>query len=310
MINPRITTIGNVTIDDIVIYDSHKMFLNTIGGDALFSAIGAKLWGASPLVVARVGKNFPDDFDGQVTAAGMQTAFVKVGAYDIHNWALYEPGGARQFINHLTSGSHYDMSITAGELPEGCLEADGIHVAPMPTDVQLGIIEKISDDKKTGQVLSWDPQELYLSEPKFNQMAYQMLERVDLFLPSREEIFAMCGKDDLMRIVQKLAPRGPKAIAVKMSTDGALVFNQDNQRIYHVPIYPARTVDPTGAGDSFCGGFLTAFLRTGDAVEAACHGTVASSYVVEAIGALNTFKADFSDMEERLAIVKQHVKLL
>lgn len=310
MNHPRITTIGNVTIDDIVIYDSHKMFLNTIGGDALFSAIGAKIWDASPRVVARVGKNFPDDFDRQVTAAGMETAFVKVGANDIHNWALYEPGGARQFINHLTSGSHYDMSITAGELPEGCLEAEGMHVAPMPTDVQFGIINKISATKKTGQVLSWDPQELYLSEPKFNQMAYQMLERVDLFLPSREEIFAMCGKDDPVRIIQRLAPHGPQAMAVKMSIDGALVYSKESQRIYHVPIYPAKTVDPTGAGDSFCGGFLTAFIRTGDAVEAACYGTVASSYVVEAIGALNTFKADFSDLEERLAMVKQHVKPL
>jgi sugar/nucleoside kinase (ribokinase family) len=308
--NTRITTIGNVTIDDIVIYDTQKMFLNYIGGDSLFSAIGGKIWDASPLVVARVGQNFPDGFDEQVQAAGIKTSFIKVRANDIHNWALYEPGGARQFINHLTSGSHYDMSITAAEIPMTCLESDGIHLAPMPTDVQFPIIEKISAGKKAGQILSWDPQELYLQEPRFNELAYKMLESVDLFLPSREEIYAMCGKDDLPNIIRRLAPRGPRAIAVKMSTEGSLVYDHSNGRIYHVPVYPSKTVDPTGAGDSFCGGFLAAFVRTGDALESACHGTVAASYVVEAIGALNTFSLNFSDLQQRLDLVKRNVRLL
>lgn len=304
----RITTIGNVTIDDIVIYDTQKMYLNYIGGDSLFSAIGAKIWGASPLVVARVGRNFPESFDKQVQSVGINTSFIKVAANDILNWALYEPGGARQFINHLDSGSHYDMSITAGEIPSSCQDADGIHIAPMPTDVQFQIIERISSNKKTDQILSWDPQELYLKEPKFNQMAFSMLEKVDLFLPSREEIHAMCGKDDLVKTIRRLAHRGPRAIAVKMSTEGSLVYNQSDDRIYHVPVYPSKTVDPTGAGDSFCGGFLTAFVQTGDAVESACYGTVAASYVVEAIGALNTFNLDFSDIQQRLSVVKNNVR--
>ena len=304
----RIATIGNVTIDDIVIYDTQKMFLNLIGGDSLFSAIGAKIWDASPLVVARVGKNFPEGFSEQVKQAGMETAFVKVNANDIHNWALYEPGGARQFINHLTSGTHYDMSITAEELPASCFDVDGIHVAPMPTDVQYPIVERFIESKKEGQILSWDPQELYLKEPRFNQMAFKMLEMVDLFLPSREEVYAMCGKNELKHIIQTLAARGLKAIAVKMSVEGALVYQSKDNRIYHIPIYPSKTVDPTGAGDSFCGAFLTAFLRTGNAIESACYGTVAASYVVETIGALNTLKMDFSDREERLALVKRNVQ--
>jgi sugar/nucleoside kinase (ribokinase family) len=177
----------------------------------------------------------------------------------------------------------------------------------MPTDVQYSIIKKIAMDKKGKQIVSWDPQEYYLKETEFNIMAYEMLSMVDLFLPSREEIVAMCGKGDLAATIKKLASKGPKAIAVKMSTDGTLVYNQKDGKIYHVPIYPSATVDPTGAGDSFCGGFLSAFVNSGDAIDSACHGTVAASYVVESIGALNTMRCDFSDIGKRLEMVRKNV---
>ena len=304
---PKITTIGNVTIDDIVIYDSREMFLESIGGDALFSAIGAKIWGALPTMVARIGKSFPKGFALQVHQAGIETSFVEMGYHDIRNWALYEPGGARQFINHLTSGTHYQMSITADQLPADRLKADGIHVAPMPTNVQYAIIQRIDQEKNPHAIISWDPQENYLKQPDFNKMAYEMFEIVALFLPSREEIKMMCGGEDLMATIKNLPSKGPKAIAVKMSTEGALVYDRESKRFYHVPIYPSQTVDPTGAGDSFCGGFLTAFIQSGNAIEAACHGTVAASYVVECIGALNTMRSDFSGIEKRLEYVKKNI---
>jgi ribokinase len=305
-----ITTIGNLTIDDIILYDSKELFLEVIGGDALFSAIGTKIWDANPTIVARIGKNFPKSFAQQVHQIGIEPAFKEVDFYDIRNWALYEPGGARQFINHLSSGTHYQMSITADELPQDCLKADGIHVAPMPTDIQFSIIERIHNNKNKNAIVSWDPNEYYLKQPSFNKMAYEMLEIVDLFLPSREEITAMCGAGDLLTTIKNLASKGPKAIAVKMSTEGTLVYSKEDQHFYHVPIYPSKTIDPTGAGDSFCGGFLASYIRNGDAVESACYGTVAASYVVECFGALNTMQSDLSEKEKRLEKVRRSIKKL
>jgi sugar/nucleoside kinase (ribokinase family) len=302
-----IVAIGNLTLDDIVLCDTAELCLASIGGNALFSAIGAKIWDAGPLIVSRIGNSFPNEFKRQVKALGIDTALVPVACEDIRNWALYEPGGARQFVNHITSGSHYDMSITAAELPQECWDVDGIHVAPMPTDIQYDVLQSIHQFKNKGTVVSWDPHEYYLSQPDFNRMAYDMLEMVDLFLPSKEEVSAMCGNRDIFTCMKEFALRGPKVVAVKMSTDGSIVYDKNSGDFYHIPIFNSITKDPTGAGDAYCGGFLNAFIETGDAVLAACNATVSSSYIVEEIGALNKLKADFSAKCMRLEWIKNNI---
>jgi ribokinase len=305
----NISTIGNLTIDDIILYDTKKMFLESVGGNALFSAIGANIWGGRPRIYARIGRSFPKEFAEQIKQYGIDSNLVRVTDNDIRDWALYEPGGARQFINHLSSGNHYQMSITSEELPPDCLMADGIHVASMPTDVQFGLIKHIYELNKDKKIISWDPHVDYLSEPSHNKMAYMMLEMVDLFLPSREEVIAMCGIKDVYTAIKDFVSHGgPRVIAIKMSTDGSLVYSKEDEQFYHIPIFKSNTIDPTGAGDSYCGGFLNAYIETGDAILSACYGTVSASYVVEHIGALNTFQSNFSDKEERLEVVKRNIK--
>lgn len=305
----RIVTIGNLTIDDIVLYDSKEIFLESIGGNALYTAIGIKVWGDRPRIAARIGKNFPKDVADQFTERGIDSSLVPVEYNDIRNWALYEPGGARQFVNHLSSGTYYQMSITADDLPEESIQAEGIHIAPMPTDVQRLILKKITAEKTPNTVVCWDPHENYLSQPDFNRMAYEMLEMVDLFLPSKEEVFAMCGRDiDLYEAAHKFAAYGPRVVAIKMSTAGSLIYTKEDGKFYHVPIFESKTIDPTGAGDSYCGGFLTEYVKTGDAVSSACCGTVSASYVVENIGAYATLHSDFADRANRFDFIKKKIK--
>jgi sugar/nucleoside kinase (ribokinase family) len=307
-IQTTITTIGNLTIDDIVLYDTREMFLESIGGNAFFSAIGTRIWDASPRIVARIGRGFPMGFRGQAAEYGIETSLAVVDSNDIRDWALYEPGGARQFVNHLSSGTYYEMSITADELPVECLSADGIHLAPLHTDIQHTIVDSIIKTRKKNAIISWDPHEYFLSQPQFKHMAYEILEKIDLFLPSLEEVKALCGPRDIFECMREFAARGPRVVAVKMSTDGSLVYTREDDRFYSVPIFHSETKDPTGAGDSYCGGFLTSFIETGDAILAACCGTVAASYIVERIGALNKLKGNFSEKHTRLEIVKKGVR--
>lgn len=305
----RICTIGNLTIDDVILYDTHQMFLETSGGDALYGAIGARVWeNTHVILMARAGKSYPASELARLDGYGIDASYlVRVDSNDIHDWALYEPGGGRQFINHLSSGTRYDLSITGQEIPIACMDADGYHLAAMPTDVQATVIERLCDLKGP---IAWDPHVEYLEQPHFNKMAYKMLEGVDFFLPSKEEATALYGSNDMVAAARSFANAGASIVAIKMSTKGSLVYVKESDRFYRVPIYPANAVDPTGAGDSYCGGFVVGFLETGDPVHAACYGTVSSSYVVEYVGALNTFNADFSTAKERLEFVKNTVEII
>ena len=74
-------------------------------------------------------------------------------------------------------------------------------------------------------------------------------------------------------------------------------------RLLEVPALPVVAIDPTGAGDAFCGGFLAGLMRTGDAFAAACFGTVSASFAVEAFGPFHLLGATPGSAAERLSLL-------
>jgi sugar/nucleoside kinase (ribokinase family) len=301
-----ICTVGNLTIDDIILYDTRQMFLERCGGDALYAAIGARVWNADTSMICRAGNSFPQAELVKIPGFGIKPCLIRVEYNDIRNWALYEPGGARQFINHISSGMNADLSVWGAEIPDSCLAASGYHVAPMPIRNQVSVIERLYGKGP----ISFDPYIYSLSNPADRELTYQVLKYVDLFLPSQEEAVALYQSNDIVAAARKFADAGPKVVAIKMSNRGSLLYLKATNEFFQIPIYSCNAVDPTGAGDSYCGGFLTGYLETGDPVTAACYGTVSSSYVIEYVGALTTFDADFSTAPERRKAVLERVTKL
>jgi ribokinase len=82
-----------------------------------------------------------------------------------------------------------------------------------------------------------------------------------------------------------LAERCPGAVAVKLGPEGVLVWNRKHNEAVAVPAAPTGTVDPTGAGDAFCGGFLAGLVETSDPVTAARFGALSASRIVARFGA-------------------------
>lgn len=137
-----------------------------------------------------------------------------------------------------------------------------------------------------------------------------MLAQVDFFLPSRLEASQLYGADDPEHTAPALARLGPQVVVIKLGRDGSLVHERAADRLTHVPIYVVDAPDPTGAGDSYCGGFLAGYLLTHDAVRAAQHGTVSASYVVEAIGALATATPSPAESRARLADLEARTQVV
>ena len=78
-----------------------------------------------------------------------------------------------------------------------------------------------------------------------------------------------------------LAAFGCEIIVIKRGVQGQLLFDVSTHTRWEIPSYPARLVNPIGAGDAFCGGFLAGFRKTYDPLEAALYGNIAASLVVE-----------------------------
>jgi ribokinase len=90
-------------------------------------------------------------------------------------------------------------------------------------------------------------------------------------------------------------------VAVKLGPRGVLVWDRVAREGVLVPAEPTETLDPTGAGDAFCGGFLAGLVETGDARLAARFGTLAAARVVTCFGAEGALEADRAAMRALLA---------
>jgi len=127
-----------------------------------------------------------------------------------------------------------------------------------------------------------------------------MLASLDALLPSMAEVrvFFQASVDpvDAARALGRL---GPAAVVVKVGVQGSLVYIPKTDTVAHIPAYRCHAVDPTGAGDAFCGGFLVGLVETGDPVEAARYGTVSASFVVEGFGSLYALRVTRREAEVR-----------
>jgi ribokinase len=247
----------------------------------VYSAVGARTWLTEVGIVARLGNDYPEEHLRALAERGFALAVRRVDRPNMHTWGLYEEGGFNQFVNHIASSGHYEMSIRPEDIEERHRNAEAYHVASMPTDIQLGLVRAL---KRSRSLVSVDPHADYVR--RGDAALETILGMVDCFLPSREEAQLAYGADRPEEAARSFAAAGPRAVAVKLAAEGSLVYDREAQRMVHVPAIPVKVADVTGAGDAYCGGFMAGMLLTGDPLEAALFATVSASYAVESSGAL------------------------
>ncbi len=294
-------TIGNLAIDDIVMPDG-RAWMAQAGGGALYAALGALVWRSDVGLIARLGNDLPAEFACELDDLGLDLLLVPVDTPNIRHWALYEAGGRRQFVLHGSSGGHDELAVRAAELPASTRGAAAYHLAPMPSVRQLELARAL---RTPATVLALDPHADYLAGHQAT--LEELLSLIDICLPSRDEARRLLGRDDPAAAARMCAALGPGIVAVKLGADGCLVYEASSDRLTYVPCYEVQTVDPTGAGDAFCGGFLAGYLAHGDAVYAACYGTVSASFAVEHVGALPRGATGSAAAGGRLAALRAEV---
>lgn len=282
----RVLIVGELTLDDVVVEGSHCNW-GQMGGGALYSAIGALAWGASPEISATVGADYPDEVIEALENAGIDLGgLTRIEGNSLGLWLLYERGGRRHQVEK-ESGSTFDVLDRARKpWTETHSIPEGLHVAPQTAEGQLATLEQVREfDIPVTQDL--------LVEPFISVDLYRSGEAIrgtTAFLPSQQEVRQIWGgvsEQELFHTVREIA--GIRHLVITRGEIGADVVTPEGT--YRIPPCNMGFVDPTGAGDAFSGGFLAGFVETGDPVEAAVRGTVSASVVVETRGALAAIEA-------------------
>ena len=175
MTSADLWVLGNLTIDDLVLPDGTTA-MGLCGGNAIFAAIGGRLWSSRIGLAARIGPDFPKRHVQSLKAAGIQLALSPTTAPSIHSWALYETADRRRFINWLDSGSHLEQSLLPAEVPKEAGQARVCHVAPMPLEVQSKLVRHLA---RGTALVSLDPHDEYVRGSEARLL--ELLGQVDLF---------------------------------------------------------------------------------------------------------------------------------
>lgn len=298
--------IGGITIDDTVIH-SRMTAVEAPGGNSLYSALGARIWSEGVGVVSCIGPDYPPAFLRTLEASGLDLKGVKrVESPSQHLWLLYEEDGSRQFVFHKVSGrTETGIEPLPQQVPQEYLHARMAHISAMGFVLQVEMAKFLTEK---GIPYSYDITQASLGGDGSQFADSFIIQNCKLLLPSIEEVEMVYGPQPLIPLFQKIAQLGPKYMAVKLGARGSLVHDAEKDKTWHIPVYPARVVDTTGAGDAYCGGFMAGFGETGNIIEAGIRGTASASFAIEDYGSLHLMNVNKQKAAQRADHIRKNVK--
>jgi sugar/nucleoside kinase (ribokinase family) len=269
-----IVVVGNLTLDDTV--TERETFPGAAGGDALYAALGARLWGMPVAILSRVGDDYPQSHLRRMREVGIDVSGVRsLPGPTVHYRVTYR--GDERTFEHLTQAERLDqLSPQAHEL-DAIAAARWMHVAAMPIGRQAAAVERARD---AGVPYSLDPHEEYVVG--FEEQLRGLM-RGGVFLPSELEAGLLCPGVPSRIALQQFEGWGVTAAAIKLGSKGSSLRLRG--QAVRVRALPVDVVDPTGAGDAYCGGFVAGFLATRSTLAAAACGTISAAHIIQGFGA-------------------------
>lgn len=267
-----------------------------VGGSGTYCCLAASFFTA-PGIVGVVGEDFPEDTLEFFRVKGIDTEGLLVKSGKTFFWEGRYEGDPNKRTTIAT-----EVNVLKGfrpQLPERYRDTDILFLANIDPDLQEDILAQV----KNPRLVAMDTMNYWIQTRRESLLS--VLEKVDVFFANDEEVRMLTGELNLITAGKRLLEKGPSLVVIKKGEHGALLLSQDF--ICVVPAFPSETVvDPTGAGDSFGGGFLGHLDKTDSYVEAdirraAVYGSVLASFTIEKFGIDRLRSLTSDEIEDRLA---------
>ncbi|WP_375389167.1 carbohydrate kinase family protein [uncultured Amnibacterium sp.] len=279
MPEPVLVCVGNLTVDVAVSPSGAEV--ESVGGDALFAALGARIAGGAPRVLAPLGGDAPVALLDAVRLTGTDPGDLpRRDEPTARNVVRYAADGTRTWDLVLGEEHLESLSVHPGDVPGWALGAGGLLLSAMALEAQLALAAWLRP--RVDGVVYFDPQEDYVSGNEARLL--DAVAACDVFLPSEVEAVALAGTSDLDEAIARFLATGPSVVVVKRAEAGCLVATREAPAPVAVGVDVLAPVDSTGAGDAFCGAFAAEHLRSGDPIAAALAGGAAARVAVSGHG--------------------------
>lgn len=276
-----------------------------LGGAATYISLAASNYIKNSQIVSVVGEDFPEEYIKMLEGHGVDTKGLQVKTGEK---TFFWSG---KYHNDMNTRDTLDTQLNVLEnfdpiIPEEYSESDYLMLGNLAPVVQRQVIERMA---KRPKLIVMDTMNFWM-DIMMDELK-QTLKMVDVLSINDEEARQLSGEYSLVKAAQVIMEMGPKYLVIKKGEHGALLFHE--KEVFFAPALPLEDVfDPTGAGDTFAGGFIGYLAQTDDISfenmkRAIIHGSALASFCVEKFGTERLVNLTAEEIDHRL---KQFIDLV
>ena len=274
-----------------------------LGGAATYIGLSAANFGVNSSIVSVVGGDFPEEYLSMLSNKGIDTSGIEI----VKEGKTFFWSG--KYHNDLNTRDTLitDLNVLADfkpVVPDNYKNSEFLMLGNLHPSIQMSVINQMETKPK---LIVLDTMNFWMDHTLDELL--DVIEKIDVITINDEEARQLSGEYSLVRAAQKIHKMGPKYVVIKKGEHGALLFN--NGDIFFAPALPLEEVfDPTGAGDTFAGGFIGYLANTHDISfenmkRAIIYGSNLASFSVEKFGTERMESLTKDEIQNRLQQFKE-----
>jgi sugar/nucleoside kinase (ribokinase family) len=276
-----------------------------VGGAATYAAYAAANFVKPVQQISIVGYDFPKEEMEELKSRGVQLEGVEIVP---DKKSFFWSGRYHEDMNSRDT-LVTDLNVLADfnpKVPESYQDAEFLMLGNLAPAVQISVIKQM---KKRAKLIAMDTMNFWM-EIALEDL-HAVMKEVDLLMVNDAEARQLTGQYSLVKAAKSILTMGPKYLIIKKGEHGALLFHGND--VFFAPALPLEEVfDPTGAGDTFAGGFMGHLAKTGDISfenmkRAIIVGSAMASYCVEKFGPTRLKEINKEDIDKRIQQFKELV---
>ena len=294
----KLLVVGSVALDTVK--TPFGEVSDVLGGSATFFSTAASYFTSVDLI-AVVGEDFPPQHLTFLKSRGIYLTGLERRPGATFRWK-------GEYTHQLNEARTLDTKLNVFEtfrpkIPESYRSPELLFLGNIDPELQFDVLQKLPRPP----LVACDTMNFWINGKR--DALWRVLEQVDILIVNDGEARALGEDSNLVKVAQKILARGPKHLIIKRGEHGVLMFNE--KQVFGAPAFPLEDVrDPTGAGDTFAGGFLGYLAATGNrSVEAfkqaIIFGSVMASFAVESFSLDRLRILDYKEVHERFRAFKQ-----
>ena len=269
-----------------------------LGGAATYIGLSASHFNVKSAIVSVVGEDFPQEYLNLLTSRNIDISGIEVvkrGKTFFWSCTYHNDSNSRDtLITELNVLADFNPVV-----PQDYKDADVVMLGNLHPIVQTGVLNQMASKPK---LVVLDTMNFWMdcALPEL----LDVIKRVDVITINDEEARQLSGEYSLVKAAAKIHTMGPKYVVIKKGEHGALLFH--NKEVFFAPALPLEDVfDPTGAGDTFAGGF-SGYIAQSENISfnnmknAIIQGSNLASFCVEKFGTERMESLNKSEVQERL----------